>query len=83
MAPLVSPQIWRYISAAWYTELAISASKSMLCFSQKHFSPANWVLSCFDFERTAVRGAKDVKYFLMGISVILFLWVGTFFLMLE
>ncbi|NDJ56919.1 membrane protein YpdK [Enterobacteriaceae bacterium 4M9] len=24
-----------------------------------------------------------MKYFFMGISVILFLWVGTFFLMLE
>ncbi|MBK4716174.1 membrane protein YpdK [Enterobacteriaceae bacterium YMB-R22] len=30
-----------------------------------------------------MRGAKDVKYFLMGVSVILILWVGTFFLMLD
>ncbi|WP_435952650.1 membrane protein YpdK [Dryocola sp. BD626] len=29
-------------------------------------------------ERDETRGASEVKYFLMGISVILVVWVGTF-----
>ncbi|MBZ0056379.1 membrane protein YpdK [Leclercia sp. LTM14] len=30
-----------------------------------------------------IRGAMNVKYFLMGFSVILFAWVGTFALMMN
>ncbi|MEW7311803.1 membrane protein YpdK [Buttiauxella gaviniae] len=28
-------------------------------------------------------GARNVKYFMMGMSVILLLWVGTFVMMIE
>jgi hypothetical protein len=37
-----------------------------------------------EFKRSGGNAEQnDVKYFLMGISVILLLWAGTFFLMLD